>query len=425
MQQLPTDLADLPSYLVYLLLNPTFNLTAALILYAAIVVFLLMVMVIGILTLTRQRVRGEDSDPDDAEDNESFAQLDTGELVDGRDEDAVARPRPQPRRSRRDREESVVRNPRARWISGTVAIALLVSAWAVAGYTTSRPSLCKDCHWPAAQHAGAVKGSDMHADVACVSCHEPGGPVSRYFVGVPSRLVHFADANTEKPRYEYGSVTTAACSRCHKVKREGVVTNKARGLKMSHKEPLEASASCIDCHALRSGVVGTHNAGMTPCMRCHDSAAESSECVLCHDAKAAAAARVRTASFTKEQIVDLKCGGCHDEKRQCDPCHGLRMPHSNEFKMYAHSRAGAVDFWYNGGAACAKCHTASRRPCQKCHSSLLGGAHGRGTRWLATGHQNAQVDACNTCHKEYGYNASRDFCKDVCHTPAAVASSPR
>jgi len=102
----------------------------------------------------------------------------------------------------------------------------------------------------------------------------------------------------------------------------------------------------------------------------------------------------------------------------------VRLPHSIEFKTYAHARAGAVDFWYNDGKTCARCHNASRRSCQRCHGALLGKAHGA-EPWLARGHQTAAAQACDTCHRQFAYTATRDFCEDVCHTAAAVAASPR
>ena len=80
--------------------------------------------------------------------------------------------------------------------------------------------------------------------------------------------------------------------------------------------------------------------------------------------------------FRDAQIRDVSCSGCHDEERDCDPCHGLRMPHTTEFKLHAHARAAAVDIWYNGGKACGRCHTDSRNPCGRCHSELMGAAHG-------------------------------------------------
>jgi hypothetical protein len=257
-----------------------------------------------------------------------------------------------------------------------------------------------------------------------VECHESGGVVGRYLTGVPGRLMHLAAAQSPGRADEYGRVTVAACSSCHEAALAGVAMNEARGLKVSHAEPMAASATCIDCHELRAGVVGAYNAGMTPCLRCHDAKRASARCPTCHDERAAAA-RVRTTSFADVQIPEVRCGGCHDEKRDCDRCHGLRMPHTAAFLSYAHARAAAVDFWNNGGKVCSHCHTATRRPCQKCHGGLLGKGHGAGTAWLARGHQKATADSCDSCHRTFAYRTTRDFCKDVCHTPAAVAGSPR
>ena len=169
--------------------------------------------------------------------------------------------------------------------------------------------------------------------------------------------------------------------------------------------------------------MAAHNAGMDPCLRCHDDVGASAKCATCHVKNAAAAARVRATSLARPQIEQVSCGGCHDEVRDCDPCHGMRMPHTNEFMSHAHARAAAVDFWYNGGKSCGRCHSESRRPC-RCHSGQLGHAHGT-TPWLAKGHQAAEVSACNTCHATYAYVTTRDFCKDVCHSEAAIAASPR
>jgi hypothetical protein len=317
-------------------------------------------------------------------------------------------------------------SPAARLAVATGILLVLGAAWALTGYTTSDPALCKDCHWPAAEHANAVEGTDRHVAVSCISCHESGGTVGRYLRNVPARLIHFANTqSSDAVRGEYGRVTVAACSSCHAAALEGLATNEARGLKISHTQPLASSAVCIDCHAMRAGVVGTHNAGMAPCLRCHDSKQASAECATCHDESTASAVRARTTSFTGEQIPDISCGGCHNEAQECDWCHGIRLPHTREFMTYAHARAGAVDFWFNGGATCSRCHTESRRPCQRCHGSLLGGGHGEGTSWLARGHQKADVQACDTCHRKLAYAATRDFCADVCHTPAAIEASPR
>lgn len=220
---------------------------------------------------------------------------------------------------------------------------------------------------------------------------------------------------------DYGQVTSSACERCHMSVMTGVTNVQSRGLKMSHSEPMRASATCTDCHQLRGGVVSIHNAGMTPCLRCHDGTKVSAACATCHNERPTAAARARSTSFSDQQVREIKCGGCHEEKRYCDPCHGLRMPHTTAFMAGAHARAATVDFWYNGGKACARCHTAKRRPCTRCHTSLIGKAHGLAMRR----HEKATSAGCNTCHGQYAPISTRDFCKDVCHSKEAIATSSR
>lgn len=395
MKDLSSGLSDLGSFLLYILRNPTFDLKAALLVYGVIALLLLVVLVVGVmLMMGPSQSRGG-------------ASLSNG---------------PATGSARARRAKTLRLSSRSRVALAGVSLMVLLAAWVIAGYTTSDPGLCKSCHWPAASHATALKGSDPHAGTACISCHERGGVLGRYFLGVPARLVHFADAQSSSPLEQgYGQVTVSACSSCHRRALHGVTVNEARGLKVSHKEPLAASATCIDCHSLRGGVVGVHNAGMAACLRCHDAVQASTKCATCHDGTASAA-RPRATSFAQVQIPDVSCGGCHDEARECDGCHGMRMPHTTEFKAYAHARAGAADIWFNGGRSCSRCHTASRRSCQQCHTSSFGAAHG--TR-LGSGHTGATASACNTCHLRFAYSSTRDFCRDICHTPAAIAGSPR
>jgi hypothetical protein len=405
MQGVHPKLSELFSTLTYILLAPTSNLKAAFLLYGSIALLLLIGLVIAILIIM------------------GSTKEDEAVGLPGQGEATTIAGAPGSGRAKRSKPPM---GPRARLAVAVGIVLVLVAAWTLTGYTTSNPALCKNCHWSASEHAKAPAGSDPHVHVSCVSCHEPGGAVGRYLSGVPARLIHFAASQSSTPpQNDYGRVTVSACSSCHAAALKGVATNETRGLKVSHKEPMAASATCIDCHALRAGAVGAHNAGMTPCLRCHDAKHASAECDTCHDERTASAARARTTSFSDVQIPYVSCGGCHNEKRDCDTCHGIRLPHSPEFMAYAHARAGAVDFWYNGGKTCSRCHTASRRPCQRCHGTLLGRGHGTGTTSSVRAHQTATSASCNTCHLQFAYSTSRDFCKDLCHTPAAIQASPR
>jgi hypothetical protein len=385
------------SGLVVILLNPGMNMKVALPLYATIGVLLLIVLLVAVMSVM--------SSPED--------------------EAAVAASRQQKRLAREKPKTARPMSPQNRILVGLGLIAVLICVWVAAGVTTSDTRMCKSCHWAASEHAKAAAGTDPHARVDCVSCHESGGFAGRYLTGVPLRAVHLAVAaggTGDVP--EYGSVTTKSCASCHAASLWGKSTNAERGLKMSHAEPMAASATCLDCHQMRAGVVSVHNAGMTPCLRCHDGKKASSACPTCHVENAASAARARTTSFQNTQIKDISCSGCHNEKRDCDPCHGVRMPHTTEFMGGGHARAAVVDFWYNDGKVCSRCHTAKRRPCTKCHTSLIGKAHGTDGS-LAKSHQGASATSCDSCHRQYAPNASRDFCKDVCHSGDAIASSPR
>ncbi|MCG2807300.1 MAG: cytochrome c3 family protein [Coriobacteriia bacterium] len=401
---MPDSIRTLPGQLLVLLSDPTSNLTAALILYGIIGLVVLILLLVAIMYL----IATPEDDEFDAD--EASATSASGS------EAPVRAPRQRPRRIPR------VWTGRSVGIAAAAALAIVLGVWILAGFTTSPSAVCEGCHVES-PHLASEEGQDPHASTSCVSCHEPDGPYGRYFSGVPSRLVHFADGAAESlVDHEYGKVTQSACLACHMSDVSQQTLNDKRGLKMSHTEPLKAQAKCLDCHKPIDGVVSIYNAGMNPCLQCHDSKKASSECATCHHKNASAAARARTTSFATVQIPDVKCGGCHDEKKDCDTCHGLRLPHTRVFMASAHARAGAVDFWYNGGRGCAQCHTATRRPCTKCHGPLLGKGHLPSN---ARDHRGAPAEACDRCHQRWAPNNSRDFCKDVCHSDIAIQGSPR
>ncbi len=399
------DVARLPEMLVTLLTDPGSNLEAALVLYAIIGITLLMVLIVAIMIIM--------ATSDDEEVEAVGSEASGPGRMPGTTVPATTGPQKP-------------RDPRAPLVTFGVTLAIVAAVWVAAGYTTAHSAICTGCH-VVTPHDVAEVDRDPHAAVSCVACHEPGGLVGRYTADMPSRVLHFIDGVVDpRVQEDYGRVRQAACTSCHAVDVVGIAFDELRGISMSHAEPLEASARCLDCHRMQDGVVGAHNAGMNPCLRCHDSLTASSECSTCHDEDAAVAARVRTDSLARVQIPEVSCSGCHDEVRQCDPCHGLRLPHTQEFMVYAHSRSAAVDIWYNDGRGCqgSDCHTPVRRPCAQsgCHGSLIGEGHGAG---MADAHQNASSERCNTCHQRWAYSPARDFCLDLCHAPAAIEYSPR
>jgi hypothetical protein len=428
------DLSQVWQQILTLLFEPTSNLTAAFLLYGVITITLLVVIVGALMFLSA--APDDDEDDESAETEAPVSRVDAartaisavapGEIVEGIDEKPLGRSRELIPGGGTPIVGKIARPPRSsrdRVISLGIGLLVIMIAWLLAGFSSSNASVCSGCHTTTPHSTAAEGKADPHAQETCVACHEPGGPVGRYFSGVPSRLLHFIDGVARiQTQQDYGRLTQSACLGCHGAALRSATFDKNRGIRMSHAEPLAAAVRCLGCHLPKDGVVGPYNAGMNPCLRCHDSGTASSACDTCHDKKAAAAARARTTSMASQQIQEVTCSGCHDEKRECDPCHGTRMPHSTGFKAVAHARAGAVDFWFTGGKACGKCHTSTRRPCQKCHEKHLGKGHGA-DMWKT--HYPAAESACNTCHQRWAFRKGRNYCTDVCHTPEAIKWSPR
>jgi hypothetical protein len=110
-------------------------------------------------------------------------------------------------------------------------------------------------------------------------------------------------------------------------------------------------------------------------------------------------------------VLTPDCGGCHDQTA-CDSCHGIRLPHTQEFMAYAHAREGVEDIWYNGGRTCAKCHNDASRPCTLCHKGRF---PSHGTKFAPI-HSNGSPTGvgCDNCHAEMSYRPGRNFC-ELCH----------
>lgn len=404
---MPENLSRLPDQLFTLMTDPASNLPAAFMLYGILGGVLLIVLLGAIMFLM-----GSEEDIDEYADDEADGD-DTESPVAAEEVPAQSAAAPTPAPAPKSAKRTLL--TLGFWFA--VVVLVLVAA----GFATSSPDVCLSCHADNPHVASQVE-SNPHESVGCIKCHESGGPLANYTTGVFTRSVHYVVGWVDlESAGDYGRVTTSACTRCHEPSLQGVTLNKARGLKMSHTEPLAARARCLDCHQSKDGVVGPYNAGMNPCITCHDSKQASSECSTCHDAKASAAARASSTAMAKVQVPEVRCGGCHNEKQECDSCHGVRMPHSKNFKRFAHARAGALSLWDDNGETCGKCHTATRRPCTQCHTWLLGKGHPDTQKQH---HQVATEVGCNTCHHVNAYLPNRDFCKDLCHSPAALEGSP-
>src|SRR5574340_24698 len=328
--------------IVNLVRNPYSNLTAALLLLSAVVVFVLLVAMTLIAIVTRPSRRREAYDEDELryllEVLQSTDDEVSGDLVEGWEPSARA---------------SAGATPTAKglawstWLAVTVA-ALFVIGVAV-GWTTTASAVCTAGQQSTA-HSETVDagGTDPHRGVPCVRCHESSGLLGLVTIEVPGRFAHMvAGASTESSSTPYGTVVSASCCRCHRATLRKTVEDADRGIRMSHRAPPTAGAECRDCHTLATGVVSKVTVGMSPCLRCHNGQAESAKCSVCHfkDVGAAARSRRNPAEMKGRILVPTPdCGGCHDQAKQCDPCHGgVRMPHSDLFMWWGHARQGVED----------------------------------------------------------------------------------
>lgn len=297
-----------------------------------------------------------------------------------------------------------------------VIAGVLLAWWAATGVGTAQTSTCESCH----EQAHVTEGvDDPHADEPCIACHDAGTFTAAVVGGTPARVSHIAAGLAEAKTTTYGRVSSDACARCHNEDLSVTLHDEQKRVKVSHKEPLAAGAECMDCHLVQDGAIDELTKGMTPCLRCHNGTDASAACESCHtaDVGTAISARSRPSpEVAKPLIVTPDCGGCHNVAAQCDTCHGIRMPHSEQFKAYAHARPGVEDIWYNGGKTCGKCHTPERRSCRNCHKGEFS-SHGLDFRKTHMG-DGVTGSGCDTCHAEMAFRQGRRFCIDLCHSDA-------
>lgn len=333
---------------------------------------------------------------------------------------------PSPKKPPRAREpiKRPRRRSRGRIRAGTwVVVAAVVMAAVVGGYVgTSRDEYCLSCHdatnFSATQRqASSVPStgtaSQIHTGVRCVSCHDerlPVGLASNLSSRLRWAVKGFTGAN---PDAGEASVPARRCLACHRAILSRSTESTESGIVMSHKEPVLAGAPCTDCHKNAGHKQGPQGVSMNTCLRCHDGKNAAADCGECHKKDTAFAARERrTFSFVHlPPITD--CGGCHDQK-VCDACHGLRMPHPQDFLAGEHARYAG----FEKKNLCWRCHTLA--DCGRCHSVKAPGlgawGHGTGNWWR---YEHGRVtpkgaQAGCGCHGSSPYARAGNYCK-ACH----------
>lgn len=388
--------------IVEIIQNPTSN-TPAAILILAIVTILLLIIGLSVFAF----LLGSD-DEDEDEDEEVLVRTVTAEGAPGAATTRLVRVR---------RIKDPLRYHKGVLILAAVALALI----SVTGFTTQSDAVCTACH-VGTPHVEASE-TDAHRAVSCVRCHEGTTVLGGVTLAVPARVAHIVNAAVSEDTVTgYRAITGSGCRRCHAAVTESVVENPTRALRMSHAEPLEAGARCLDCHLLDGDErISRVTVGMAPCLRCHNDTDASADCAVCHTGDvslAVIATHTRSTNNARELVPEPDCYSCHDPD-PCDACHGVRLPHPPEYAVRGHMRDAAVDLWATGGETCFACHTETRRSCYTgpCHEVDMP-LHSVDGSFRLT-HQSEPVGSCDDCHNKY------DFFDNACLMCHEETPSPR
>lgn len=357
--------------------DPASNLTVAVTLMAAVVLMVLILVILAMIVVLSDSSRGRPGR------TSGEAPVDAGDPTIDAD-------------TRTDRRSGGAAVPRwlggrgGKWLLVAAVVAILPSLYV----GTAQDSYCVSCH------AGAlldVESDGAHASVSCVRCHEDSGAF------VTNAILRLSDVSAKYGlgSSQYSSVPrTSRCLGCHRNDVAQVSEDQQTGVRISHSEPLEAGWACLDCHASEGHADMGAPVGMTPCLSCHDAVQASAECDTCHAKDTSAASGLAgTRIYGTATITRRDCEGCHSME-SCDACHGLRMPHSEEF-LRTHPRYSGFD---KKELCFEQCHTDG--DCGKCHGSW--DSH---IPSFKEEHKIYPKDsACDTCHDRH----EGPIC-DLCH----------
>ena len=262
------------------------------------------------------------------------------------------------------------------------------------------------------------------------------------------------------------------CLDCHEDFETGGQLSESVVLIFDHDEHDAASdVGCGSCHVVETHV-GTESFGptMDTCMECHDETAIAPlDCASCHPlwvVPSPPSHRDDEWAWVHgvPQVGDEPaCTTCHSEEQFCAACHGLDMPHPEDF-----AERHAEAFFDKGDDACNTCHapdvgSGARSDCDTCHhpagnvgdpwltahpdvvnvdgegscsschqqTEFCTACHGfempHPDEWAATDHAisffEGPVDGCSVCHGAVGSESTRTEC-DTCHHPGGNLDDP-
>ncbi len=242
------------------------------------------------------------------------------------------------------------------------AAIVVFGVWAL----TPSPTFCGTCH---SREIKAWKASN-HKSVPCNLCHTNAGALGSFAQRVKVLQMTNAYLTGLYDRPISAQVSNKSCDLCHsELERKTVTRN---GIRVSHKEIVEAGYDCTECHNQVShgkSVPTRKTTNMDKCALCHNYTKASAECEICH---VQTVKRERAAYLSPWRITHGKnwrqthgmgnlatCRICHSE-RYCMRCHDIELPHPDGWEN-AHGWV-AVSRPDN----CGTCHR--KALCNSCHS---------------------------------------------------------
>lgn len=252
-----------------------------------------------------------------------------------------------------------------------LAAAFILVLLGVSLSVTSQPSFCKSCHEMNDDYQ-AWKVS-VHKKVSCTACHiEPGAVnfVAHKISALKEVGAHLANSY-ENPINKHGAVSknmpSENCTGCHK--NLGKISDK--DLIYDHGPHLKNNINCAYCHnrIAHPGLKGhASRIAMGVCIDCHLEKEAPVVCRTCHPANfKLSPASHDSAGWAKGhgKSGDItECKKCHfDEKRFCLDCHGVPMPHPEDWKE-EHGKAKNASLQN----FCGKCHN-KQTFCSSCHEA--------------------------------------------------------
>jgi hypothetical protein len=223
-----------------------------------------------------------------------------------------------------------------------------------------------------------------HAAVACVECHQ----TPRQWYAYPVKLIDRAkllardvsahvsgdfDDPVDGPIEGAAPMADDVCLQCHDPDRKA--TSGYR-IKIDHAEHAKRNGSCVSCHVRTAHPLedrGTPLTFMSQCFTCYGTEEQpeaSAACILCHPQDYELVPESHTDNAWEPtlhadtaRIDPEQCEMCH-EQEFCDECHGLEMPHPDDWSKGQEGHAAYVE---RDREVCSRCHTEQPDLCSMRH----------------------------------------------------------